>query len=259
MSDIEKSESGFKILQKSLLKGNLTESRLEAAKLFLSAFAKMNEKLVEGLDGQEVLDSVFTTLRQLIPFDRMGIALVDEKSGRISLKYVKSLLAVEFLKTNYSAPLKGGSLEGVVRNGIPRILNDLTAYFAAHPTSRSTELILRDGVKSSFTCPLWSTGRVIGVVFFSSANVNTYDQSHVVVYQAVANELSVVVEFVRLRRFFEQSDAAARKTGMCMHDLRSPLGVIRGYLDYACSEPWFQSLPLEAKNFSKRSTATPII
>lgn len=251
MSEMQASQSAETAMHKGLFEGNFAASRPEAAKLFLSAFAKINEKLIEGSDCQEVLDSVFSMLRKLIPFDRLGIALVDEKSQRLSLKYVKSLIPVSFLKQNYSAPMKGSSIEDIIKSGTPRILNDLAEYYNAHPRSRSTELILRDGVKSSFTCPLFSAGGTIGVVFFSSATVNTYDQSHVVFYQAVANELSVVVEFARLRRFFEKSDAAGRKTGMCIHDLRSPLGVIKGYLDYACLEPWFETLPDEAKELFK--------
>ncbi|MCX6123557.1 MAG: GAF domain-containing protein, partial [Proteobacteria bacterium] len=251
MPEIQTTHADCTALHKSLFEGNFAESRPDAAQLFLSAFEKINEKLIEGLDSQEVLDSVFSTLRQLIPFDRLGIALVDEKSQRLSLKYVKSLLPVKFLKLNYSAPMQGSGLEDIVRSSTPRILNNLAEYFKAHPSSRSTELILQDGVKSSFTCPLWSTGRVGGIVFFSSTTVNSYDQSHVVVYQAVANELSVVVEFARLRQFFEKSDAAGRKTGMCIHDLRSPLAVIKGYLDYACSEPWFETLPDKAKELFK--------
>ncbi|MCX6123669.1 MAG: GAF domain-containing protein, partial [Proteobacteria bacterium] len=214
---------------KGHISGRNAEYRPEVAMFFLSALAKMNEKLLEGLDFQDVLDAVFSTLRLLIPFDRLGIALIDDQAHRISLKYVKSLFPVKYMKQNYSAPIKGSSLEDIIRTGKPRIINDLAEYFHTHPHSRSTELILLDGMKSNFTCPLWSAGRVIGIVFFSSATANIYQVDHGVIFQAVANELSVVVEFARLRRFFENGDANGRKTGMCIHDLRSPLSVIKGY------------------------------
>ncbi len=215
--------------------------------LLAVAIAEINKKLVSGLEYHQILESVFSTLKLLIPFDRLGIALIDKKRGRLSLEWVKSTLPVRFLKTKYSSSLSGSSLKKIIDTCEPRIINDLYAYQTEHPDSHNTAMILRDGIKSSFTCPLKVAGEAIGVVFFSSIATNVYKLAHVDIYNSVADEISLVVEYGRLRKYFEKSRAAKHITAICLHDIKSPLATIQGYIDLAVSESWFPQLPEEAK------------
>jgi signal transduction histidine kinase len=220
---------------------------------FRNILSEINKRLVAGIDYQKILDFVFDSLDLVIPFDRIGIAIVNdiEAVPHISLKWMRSKLPAAHLFGSYSAPLKASSLEKIIETGEPRIIDDLIKYSAQHPQSESTKLILKDGIRSSLTCPLRSQNEQIGVIFFSSRKSNAYTEEHLKIFQEIAVELSLIFEFGRYRNDSELYTAQSRNLSMILHDLKSPLSVLQGFAEAAQDEDWFQSLdPSGKKIFS---------
>jgi signal transduction histidine kinase len=132
----------------------------------------------------------------------------------------------------YDAPLQGSSLQTIIETKQPRILNNLEEYLKEHPLSDSTQKIVREGVRSSFTCPLIAMGKPIGFLFFSSNKPNTYDKTHQELYMQIANQLSVIVEKSRyLQQLLESNKLKNKFLGMAAHDLRNLLTAISGYIE----------------------------
>lgn len=208
---------------------------------------EVSSKLSKGQDYKDILDFLFESLRLIIPYDRIGIALIDENEpGQLRSIWLKSVLPAIHLGVGYSAPITGSSLARILETGEPRIINDLVEYMHNHPQSHSTELMLKEGIKSSLTCPLYTNGKAVGLVFFSSTNTNTYQHDHVQIYLKIANELSVIVEQARLKQWFH-SDQKLRNIRMLLHDLKNPLNVIQAFLEISQKKPWFQELGEDAK------------
>jgi hypothetical protein len=155
---------------------------------------------------------------------------------------------VTYLNVAFSCRLQGSSLEKILKTGEPRIINDLRAYSHLNPTSLSTQLILKDGIRSSLTCPLKSGDKNVGVVFFSSFKTNIYCKEHVQTFLEISDELSVIIEHGRLIKDFENSQEQTRNLNMILHDLRSPLSVIQGFAEASMDEPWFDCIDLDGKN-----------
>ena len=210
---------------------------------------EINRRVSTGTDYRRVLDFIFDSLESVIPYDRMGIAILSGEGAdlRLKLEWVKSKIHFSHLDLNYSAPVRGSSLEKLLLSNQPRIINDLINYSQAHPTSESTKLALLDGIRSSLTCPLRAGGRSVGVLFFSSARSNTYRDAHVATFLSLAEELSLIVDHGRLRHASEQIVEQSKSLGMLLHDLRSPLGVIQGFVQASFEEPWYQALDAEGK------------
>jgi GAF domain-containing protein len=185
---------------------------------------EINKRVISGVDYIRVLDFLFSSLDLVIPFDRIGIALVDGDGAdaRLHLTWVKSKLPVASLEKNYSALIRGSSLAKLLETKQPRILNDLIEYSASHPKSASTKLILQDGIRSSLTCPLSANNKRIGVIFFSSAVPDTYRDVHVETFLTIADEISLVIDLARLKVKSESSLDQAKNLAMTLHDLRSP-------------------------------------
>ena len=132
---------------------------------------------------------------------------------------------------NYAAPLEGSSLRVLLETGRPRILNDLEEYLREHPESASTRLVVREGMRSSLTCPLIARGKPIGFMFFSSMTPEAYRDAHVDLFLAIAGQLAVIVEKGRLyQQLVELNELKSRFLGIVVHDLRNPLNVVKGYL-----------------------------
>lgn len=219
----------------------------DEATLFGEILRNVNERIGSDERLENTLEFLFDAFEQLIPFDRIGIALIEENQKTVRLFWVKSKIPVRHLAQHYTSSLERGSLNIVMETGQPRILNDLERYYEANPHSTSTRLILEDGMRSSLTCPLYGDGRPMGFVFFSSQKKNTYEAAHVETFLGVASQFSVIIERARLRDFMRQAEKMESAFSRALHDLRAPLCVIKGYLGLAAEDDLANQSP-RAKN-----------
>lgn len=208
---------------------------------------EVSTKLSDGQEFTDILDFLFNTLNIIIPYDRIGIALIEEESGLICSKWLRTTLPEVYLGQDYCAPIKGTSLEKILQTGQPRIINDLMEHSKDHTPSESTKLILKEGIRSSLTCPLKAEGKRIGIVFFSSSKPGTYRNEHIETYLQIADELSVIIEQFRLRNWFHEDTSRARNVRMLLHDLKNPLNVIQTFLTISQKQHWFKNMSEDAK------------
>ena len=198
----------------------------------VSTLARVTERINAGLLLDEVLDHVYQSFRPIIPYDRIGFSVLVENGTVVQARWARSDAANMEIAGGYSAPLAGSSLERIIREGRPRILNDLEEYLREHPNSESTGRIVAEGIRSSLTCPLIAMGKPIGFMFFSSMRPNTYRDAHVELFQQIAGQLSVIVEKGRLyQQLLELNELKIRFLGVVAHDLRSPLTIFKGFVD----------------------------
>ena len=164
----------------------------------IETIGRITERANAGFALEEVLNFLYEAFRSIVPYDRIGLALLEDDGMRVRARWARSESSDLAIKKGYSAPLKGSSLEEILRTGRPRIINDLEAYLEAHPSSDSTRRIVKEGMKSSLTCPLLALGNPIGFIFFSSKNVDTYKDQHQELFSRIAGQLSVIFEKNRL-------------------------------------------------------------
>lgn len=204
------------------------EKKLSEVKMLSRITADINAGLV--LD--EVLNNAYESFRQLIPYDRIGFALLEEDGKVVRARWARSEAPIVKITPGYKAPLEGSSLERIIETGRPRVINDLRTYLKNHPRSESTNLIIEEGMQSSLTCPLIATGKPVGFVFFSSMKSNTYKHVHVDIFRDIAGQFSTILEKSRLYEELAKLNQLKNKfLGIVAHDLRNPVGVIKGYVD----------------------------
>lgn len=200
--------------------------------------AKKNETLSEiiqkinaGLTIDEILDYMFEAFRPIIPYNRIGFAVLEGNCSTVRSLWVKSDVSPVVLGKGYKMLLNKTSLKKIIDTGKPRILNDLNAYFKEHPHSHPTKLILQEGIQSSLTCPLISQDEPVGFIFFSSINKDTYKNIHTEIFLQIAGEMSVIVKKGQLYQHIAGLNELKNKfLGMAAHDLRSPLSIFKGYI-----------------------------
>ncbi|MBK7579878.1 MAG: GGDEF domain-containing protein [Myxococcales bacterium] len=157
-------------------------------------FRSVTEQINSGVYLDEVANHIYESFRDLIPYDRIGLALLEQDDRVLRARWARAEYAPGGIGRGFAAPMKGSSLQRILETRQPRIINDLEAYLAANPHSVSTAKIRTEGVQSSLTCPLVAAGRPVGFLFFSSLQRATYEAVHVELFQGIANLLSVVVE-----------------------------------------------------------------
>jgi signal transduction histidine kinase len=185
-----------------------------------------------GLTVEEVLDYAYKTLHVIIPYDRIGFSLLEKNDAVLRSYWSCSKAPVIRIGKDYTAAMKGSSLEKVLQTREPRILNDLEAYLKDHPNSKATKDIVEEGMRSSLTCPLIASGKPIGFLFFSSREPYQYQDAHIGLFREIAGQLALTLEKSRLYEQVVRFNALKNKfLGIAAHDLRSPIAVIKGYAD----------------------------
>jgi len=207
-SDDEVADLGRAI--RSLVQGYQTRLSL------LTTLSRVTEKVNSGMTLDEVLGFVYDSYQPLIPYDRIGVALIED-GGVVRARWARSAVSEIHLGQGYAAPLEGSSLQQVISTGEPRILDDLEAYLADHPQSDSTRRIVREGMRSSLTGPLVARGRPVGFIFFSSLRPHAFGDPHTELFRQIAGQLSLIVEKSLL---LEELAASNRKLLEAQHALQ---------------------------------------
>lgn len=166
---------------------------------------------------------------------------------KLCSEWMKSKMPSGQLGVGYCGPLDGTSLDHILSTGRPRIINDLVQYGLERPGSESTKLALQDGIRSSLTCPVYLRKEPIGIVFFSSGEFETYRSEHIDTYLEIADELAFIISQDRIRQEASGVKSTSQNVRMLLHDLKSPLGVIQGFLQIAQDEAWYGALDHDAK------------
>ena len=214
-----RSLEGERAYEDFVLAAQFLVQRLRHREQQLAKLGKIGEQINLGLTLDEVLNFLYEELKEVIPYNRMGVAFIEDGSGIVVTDWTKSDRGV-LLKRGYKAPLAGSTLQLIAETGKPRIINDLEAYYTEHGDSKATQLILREGMQSSLTCPLASKGKPMGFVFLSSAEKDTYSLLHVGFFEQIAAQLTVSVEKGRLySELAEHREALERRNAAMTRDL----------------------------------------
>jgi signal transduction histidine kinase len=199
----------------------------------------VNQKIAARPSLRAIVDYLFDNTQALIPCDRMGLAFIDEQSVYVTSYYNRTSYDGRRIDQGYREGLRGSTLTEVMHSGLPRIINDLEAYVKDHPRSRSSKLLIREGVRSSLTCPLIVEGRVVGFIFRSSRTPYTYGPQHIELQMAISERLSQAVEKAwRIEQLEEANYAYTQMLGFVSHELQSPVAsmvtdaqiLVQGYL-----------------------------
>lgn len=185
---------------------------------------RINRRIGARASLDELLAFVADALRPISPCDRFSLAFVEEDGRRVVSKYTHAFYEPVILKPGYTEDLAAGSLADVLERGVPRIINDLPAYLALRPKSRSTNALVKEGVRASLTCPLFVDDRVVGLLFRSSRQAGVYDEHQARLHLAIAERLSQTVEKAyRIAQLAEANRAYFEMLGFVTHELKSPV------------------------------------
>ncbi len=175
------------------------EREVERRTAELERLGRLTEAINEAVTVEEVLDHLYDNFEGLVPYDRIGLALLDEDRIVLRAVWSRGSEAPTGIDRGYAARLdESSSLRETLESGRPRLISDLEAYLKEHPESESTQRILQEGIRSSLTCPLKALGQPVGFIFFSSFEADKYNQSHAEFLEKVAGHLSLIVGKSRL-------------------------------------------------------------
>lgn len=215
-----------------------------------AVFRTIHQKMNEGFHYKDILDSIFSSLDGIIPFDRIGIALLNGNST-IRLFWVKAKTPIKWLKENYFEALEESILMEVINSGEVIIISDLKKYYNRYPHYKSAKLLLLDGMNSGLVCPLRSEGKTIGAITFSSVDTDTYKSIHIDLFQEISENLSLIISKELLKQTIREAGKQESLFMNFIHDLNNPLTVIKASLDIIETKEWYNELGKDSKKSFK--------
>lgn len=209
---------------------NIEELRdsLEKKEKQILNITQISEQMNSGIYLDEALKNIYSTFRGLLEFKRIGLALLEGDNNTVILRWCLSNSKNQKLFEGHATELFKSSLLNVYNTNEPLIIPDLEIYYQEHPESDTSKLMLEEGMRSHLSCPLLSSGKIIGFLFFSSDEVDAFNADHINQFLHIARELTTIVDKTRMAELNEKRN---QFLGTVVHDLKNPLAIIKGYTD----------------------------
>src|SRR5690348_13907802 len=144
---------------------------------FLKHIIELYELLNTGASIDDSLEFTFKSFHKYIPYNRIGIALLDG-NGNIYLQAVRADYSPVF-ENGYLCSLTDTTLSSLVSSKSTRIINDYKEYLKQNSDSETTKLLIEEGINSSLACPLITNNVCIGIILFSCKHSNAYNANHI--------------------------------------------------------------------------------
>lgn len=161
----------------------------------VEALISLIENINRKTSFQEVLEYIYEAFRPYIPYNYIGIALIEDEyligSYGISDGEVENIPKKILGK---KALISETSLQKVIESGYPRVINDLQDYLKEKKPKEYNQIIFSSGIRSSITFPLIVNEKAIGVIFFSSIYKNIYSIDHVEFLRTLGNSIALSFE-----------------------------------------------------------------
>ncbi len=193
----------------------------------IEILGRVNQKIAAAPNIEKTMDYLFEATKEICRCDRVSLAFVADDRQRLVCHYAKADYEPLLLNKGYSEDLQGSSLQNIIEAGRCRLIGDLKKHYKQHPNSRSTKILLEEGVRSSMTCPLKVEGRTIGLLFRSSKQPHTFSPHEVRIHLAITERLSQTIEKAyRIEQLAEANKAYMEILGFVTHELKSPVASV---------------------------------
>ncbi len=182
--------------------------RLEAAELELvkelSVVDEVARVITSTLDIQEGYGEFAQQLGQLVEFDHVAIAVIDQDAGTVEYKYSYGQTLPGY-DGGQIVPLEGTRTQKVFMTGQTLVTEDT----AARPQFNADPMHSQFGLRASISTPLNHKGQVFGALHLRSEKVVAFGLREQAIIERLANQIAPAVRNAEL---FEQSRRAEEAT-----------------------------------------------
>ncbi len=159
----------------------------------LDKLIELIENMNKDVSFEGILNYIYSTFSEFIPYTHIGIALLRDNGKVLEASYGISDPSLNDLPKKLiglRAEISATSLERIVRDGTPRVINDLEKY-TKHKDASYNKILLEAGIKSSITLPLKVNDKPIGIIFFSNVTPNIYKEEHIDFLKTLSNSIAI--------------------------------------------------------------------
>ncbi len=193
----------------------------------LEIAGQVGRQVTSILDPEQLLPQVVQLIKDRFGYYFVGVWVLNERAGRISLAAGTGEVATALQRRGFSLALDATSLvAGVCRTGLPRVANDVR--------QASDFLMLQElpAARAELVLPLRFGRQILGALDIMSEQFNGFGPEDQIVYQIMADQIAVAMRNAELyrneqqrRRLAESMERAGRVLSSSL-DLRAVPGRI---------------------------------
>jgi len=186
----------------------------------LTMLNRVSRILTSTMDLDELLERTVEMIRELMDYDLVAVGLLDASGERVVLRAASSRARLD-LPIGHSHRLGQGVTGEVVRSGRSLLIPDVQEW-PNYISALST-------IRCEMCCPLRAGNESFGFLDAESNEPGAFDGQDLLLLETLADHISKAVANVQnLERINQMRDELS---SMVVHDLRSPISVIRSSLD----------------------------
>ncbi|KKM10873.1 hypothetical protein SY88_11270 [Clostridiales bacterium PH28_bin88] len=186
--------------EEEILRWNRELARLSAT---TTALIKINHLISSSLDMNQVWQVFTNEVRKLIPLDRIGVILLQEQGMMQVLTFAGEW---QGMPSGLMRVLPGSAEEWVLKHRVPHIEEDL-----AEDRQFSEDVRLyREGIRSVIRIPIFSKGKLVGILFLDSKHPGSYSEHHLTMLEPIAVQLAITLDNQRLYQELQERERQAR-------------------------------------------------
>ncbi len=170
---------------------------MNAEKEQVRFLAQVMSRISQGQNFDDIFDSLYRGLKGILPCDRMALGFLHADGHTLIVGPVRSRRKI-LLGTGYRESIPARHCARLLALDKTRVLSDLPEHLRAHPQSKATYLLVKEGLKSSLTLPLHIGGEPAGILWFSSRQRGAYTAQHEAFMRTLAGQLALILEKARL-------------------------------------------------------------
>lgn len=179
----------------------------------IAAISKLTRVISSSLDIGAVYQAFAEEVKQLIPYDRMGVVVPDDSGrGLTILQLAGDQPDIGGQRTTWSNS-EGTGVQWVMSRRQPHVERDL----AEKRLFVEDEVLLSEGVRSSIRLPLIARGKVIGALFLDSATPCSYGERELEFLVPLGEQLAIAIENARLFQEINRLAVTDELTGLFNH------------------------------------------
>ena len=144
-----------------------------------------------------VLNRMFDGFSGFIPFDRIICSFLADRGATTVAYWMRSRGSEVSIPVGYTSPIADSGFYELLHHDRPLIIEELASFVAERPDSDLLRRLADDGARASLTCPLIADGTPLGFLLFTSNQPGVYEPRHIVAFQRLAEQVSIVVQKTR--------------------------------------------------------------
>jgi GAF domain-containing protein len=189
----------------------------------LASLERVAARINSAATDDEILEALWTDLRNLVSYDRVAIVLVEDDRNTLRWIAVRSD-GPSALVAGYSCSIRASALAPGIDCSAVRIIEDFEEHRLQTIPWPPEEIMLREGMRSSLALPLAIGELPMGLIHFASRSSRAFGKEEAAILREPVGHVANTIERARLAHALaaqsQERETANEKKAMTLHRLQ---------------------------------------